>query len=266
MQELQPTRYTSVLPLFQGITHNIPVVHAVLEGNSPGLVFADSPERPTCALVCTQVGFHFVAGRTDNPAFNAALARIVLDQVPARIGESEVVLFGLTPGWFETARDLLRDRKTMTVPRLVFRFIPERFAALGDWRTRLPQELRMVEVDAPLARHMGLGQPFFASADDFVRLGLGMVLMDGDKIACTCTSVFVGAGQVEIDIATDEAYRRRGLATLTAWAFIERALQRGLTPAWSCWPGRVGSARLAEKLGFERLADAPCIYRERMAP
>jgi hypothetical protein len=63
-----------------------------------------------------------------------------------------------------------------------------------------------------------------------------------------------------VDIFTEEACRGRGLAAITACAFIEECLTRGLTPAWACWPYREGSYKLAKKLGFEERPDAPAFF------
>jgi RimJ/RimL family protein N-acetyltransferase len=86
-----------------------------------------------------------------------------------------------------------------------------------------------------------------------------MCLLDGERLASECSAVFVGAGEAEIDILTAEAYRGRGLARLTACAFIDECLRRGLRPDWSCWPERAASWKLALKLGFDELPDVPAL-------
>ncbi len=66
---------------------------------------------------------------------------------------------------------------------------------------------------------------FWGSPSRFVEKSLGFWLMEGNSIACSCEAVFIGKGEAEISIATPLGYRRRGLAQLTASAFIEASLE-----------------------------------------
>jgi RimJ/RimL family protein N-acetyltransferase len=60
----------------------------------------------------------------------------------------------------------------------------------------------------------------------------------------------------EIGHFTQEAHRRRGLATATSAATIEYGLAHGLsTVVWDCHEYNAGSVRTAEKLGLERERD-----------
>ena len=51
------------------------------------------------------------------------------------------------------------------------------------------------------------------------------------RSSVSASSIYVGGGEAEIDIRTDERYRGRGYARLTACAFIEACLEKGLRPA-----------------------------------
>ena len=88
----------------------------------------------------------------------------------------------------------------------------------------------------------------------------GVCLMVGDEVASICCAVAVGGGEAEVDIFTEEKYRRRGYAQWAACAFIEECLARNLTPSWSCWPEREASYALAKKLGFEDRPDVPAHF------
>ncbi|MBN1250305.1 MAG: GNAT family N-acetyltransferase [Anaerolineae bacterium] len=59
----------------------------------------------------------------------------------------------------------------------------------------------------------------------------------------------------EPGIATLPAYRRCGYARAAVGALLARLLDEGKTPLWSCAATNVASQRLAESLGFTKLAD-----------
>jgi RimJ/RimL family protein N-acetyltransferase len=59
----------------------------------------------------------------------------------------------------------------------------------------------------------------------------------------------------EPGIATLAPYRRRGYAQAAAGALLKHLLSDGRVPLWSCAAHNVASRRLAENLGFIKLAD-----------
>jgi RimJ/RimL family protein N-acetyltransferase len=75
------------------------------------------------------------------------------------------------------------------------------------------------------------------------------------RIVCWCTAEYVSASQCGIGIATNPAYRQRGIATATADRFVREALRRGMTPHWETAAVNIASRRVAEKLGFTLLEE-----------
>lgn len=59
----------------------------------------------------------------------------------------------------------------------------------------------------------------------------------------------------EPGINTLEGYRRRGYARIVVGALLEHLLEMGRVPLWSCNAGNAASQRLAESVGFRKLAD-----------
>lgn len=254
MIEIEATLYAKAEPLFAGITHNIPVVYSVLEGNSPGSVFVDDPQAPQLALIYPRDAFFYLAGDARSPAL-AGMGAMLFEGILPAMEEKELVLFAFSEGLFAAADDVLRPMGMKRIRRMAFRFVPERFAALPDWRERVPQGFVMRSIDAELAAR----SPAYRPMVDPRTRQFGVCLLHGEVIASECTAVYVGGGQAEVDIHTREDYRGRGLAGLTASAFIEETLRRGLLPNWSCWPERLASAALARKLGFDEQPDVPAL-------
>lgn len=255
MIELPDYRYHIASPLFAGIPHNTALVFGVLEGSTPGRVFVDECDTPSAALVTVEGAFSYLAG-LPTPGAPASLVRLLFSDLLPGAAEKELVLFAFTNPWRSALYPLMQKHGAIRISRKTFSFNPERFASLAGWRKWIPAGMQLHPVDSALPG--GLSE-LCASFDERSRR-FGFVLQAGDEIASLCAAVSVGGGEAEIDVHTAETWRGRGLATLTACAFIEECLARGLRPAWSCWPYREASCGLARKLGFEDCPDAPAFY------
>ena len=80
-------------------------------------------------------------------------------------------------------------------------------------------------------------------------------LYQGGQLVSNCDAIMVGKSMAEINIGTEEAYRRKGYGTIAARALIDKLLEDKITPCWSAWPFRKESQHLALKLGFEHQVD-----------
>jgi len=256
MVELEPEAFHTVASLFAGIDHSVALVYGVIQGHSPGRVFVNRRDDPTVALLVSHVGYSYVGGRPDDKCFGDALPLLFFDDVLPRMTVQELILFCFSDAWRKQLDALLCPLGAIVIHRKVFRFDPARFAVQDGWRVRIPEGFEMREIDVALAERYPVYQPLV----DAQSKRFGVCLLHGDKVMSACTAVSVGGGQAEVDVHTEEAYRRRGYGYLTACAFIEQCLARGLTPNWACWPYREASKALAEKLGFEARPDVPAHY------
>lgn len=256
MIELNIRDFHTVSSLFKEIEHNVPPVFSVIEGNSPGRVFVDRLDTPSSVYLFHEGTFHYVGGSAANDCFNQAMVSLIFDDVLSCPGEQELVLFASTEIWRETLDALLSHRGAIRIQRKVFAFNPASFQAHAGWQGKIPKGFCIRHVDDKLAEKQVVYKPLVEARSQ----RFGVCLMKGDEIVSVCQAVCVGGGEVEIDIHTEEKYRRRGYAFLTACAFIEESLLRNLTPSWSCWPERKASYALAKKLGFEDRPDAPAHY------
>ena len=256
--ELSPQSFPVVAPLFAGIYHNAALVHAVIEGSSRGRIFADDSANPSCALVAMEGVFMYLGGIPASEADAQSLVERVFADLLPDAAEKELVLFAFHDEGRARLEPLLVKRGAITIQRKIFAFNPREFAALADWQAQIPAGVELRSIDAEIAAQ----HPEFLPLVDPNTRRFGVCLMEGGRVLSFCTAVAVGGGEAEVDIFTDEASRGRGLAALTACAFIEECLKRGLHPAWACWPYREGSYKLAKKLGFEERPDAPAFYWE----
>jgi GNAT superfamily N-acetyltransferase len=252
MHELSLNSFSYALLLFRCTRYGV-LAAGTLEGGHLGRVFVDDALHPRAGLVCTRVGYYFLAGQPDPTFLDDLYALFTGELVPHQEdeqGSPEVVLFFDPPEWqaplfarFAPVRPLLIHKLRHVLP--------------SGWqgvREPLPAGIRLVPYSAELLgvqpELAGEAELFFGSTAAFLEKSFGCCMMDGETVASACSAVFVGSGEVELSIHTCEAYRRRGLARLAASAFIEACLERNLHPVWGCWPENEPSVRLAQKLGF----------------
>ena len=84
--------------------------------------------------------------------------------------------------------------------------------------------------------------------EEFQKLGLGVaILKDGELVAGASSYSSYKEG-IEIEIDTNEPYRRKGLATVCGARLILECLERNLYPSWDAQ--NLWSVALAKKLGY----------------
>lgn len=88
----------------------------------------------------------------------------------------------------------------------------------------------------------------YADYADFSARGAGYVVRCGEKIVASASSVLSFEREAEMDISTDEAYRRKGLACACAAAMLKDCMRRGITVHWDAQ--NEASLNLALKLGY----------------
>lgn len=257
MHELSFGEFHRALPLYAHASHSRALIMAAFEGNHRARLFVDDAQRPTAALLALSCGFVYPAG---NPA-DEALKGEMRELVPAQLLDGPYLFISpLSDAWADAGAALFADLGVMRISRCVFELGP-------DWRERhasrqihLPDGLEMRPYDAATAQTIPGMVDFWGSIERFMAHGFGMGVFDGDVLVSHCHTILVGDGCAEAGVETQEAYRRRGLATLACRAFIGEALARGLRPTWSCWHNNDASVALAESVGYVRLPDAPLLF------
>lgn len=94
------------------------------------------------------------------------------------------------------------------------------------------------------------------SLERFCENGFGFAAWWEGRIICWCTAEYVSKRKCGIGIETIREFQNKGIATATAAHFVEYCLCHQITPHWECGSDHVGSIRVAEKVGFERIQEA----------
>jgi GNAT superfamily N-acetyltransferase len=90
----------------------------------------------------------------------------------------------------------------------------------------------------------------FVDAADYLKRGIGWVVLHAEVPVCGASSYTVYRGGIEIQIDTRVDHRRKGLARACAASLILDCLDRGLYPSWDA--ANLESVALADQLGYQR--------------
>lgn len=93
------------------------------------------------------------------------------------------------------------------------------------------------------------------SRKKFCENGFGYAALLGESIVCWCTAEYVSTKKCGIGIETLQTYQNQGIATATAVHFVNYCLSHNIIPYWECDSQNIGSIRVAEKVGFERIQE-----------
>lgn len=255
MYELSTVDFRRVRPLFRPLEFQL-FCASVFEGRTPGRVFVDDRTNPQAAFMVTRDSWGFLAGNPDNEPFNHALNRAILSR--EAVGENAWVLFLIChpTGWHERLAVICAPREPIEMPRR--HYVGRKLDY--DWRANVPQGFTVQRIDRSLLDYPGMDIPEdvkkLASVDDPMQEGFGFVALHDGQIAASAMIDCICADEGDIGLYTADAYRWRGLATVTSAATVEYGLAHGLSRvSWDCHEYNVGSIRTAEKLGFERERD-----------
>ena len=257
LRQLQQSECEGVGALFRRLPHHL-AISSVLDGTSPGSVYADAQTPPRAAFLMSTEGSYLAGDPTDSDFVHAFARQLDLWEQQGMDG----LLVDTDPhAWREHAGRLFGGRKVTSVPRR--RYSCRQLAF--DWRECLPSGFVVRQVDETLLGAPDLVVPEhlrewvrtnWTTVEAFVERGFGCCTVHESQVVSWSIADCVSGNRVEIGIHTASPWRRRGLAKITAAAAVEHALTSGFGEAgWHCDDTNVGSWKTAESVGFERETD-----------
>lgn len=250
MQQLSKIDFPKVTPIFSNITHSKPLVFCVIDGNIDGSIYVDNIENPKTALVILE-DMLFLGGQASNPKFNDEIYDLLFNNLFPSMKE-EYFDFYCMSNELRVKIDPIFGAKIHGRPvRKTFLFNKVEFSQHLNWRENLPHNYIMEFIDDDfINEHVYYKEFWKPSTKRF-----GFSLVNDSEIVSECSAIFIGGGQAEISVETNEKYRNKGFATVTCSAFIEYCISIGLTPNWGCWDFRTASISLVKRLGFIEIND-----------
>lgn len=229
-------------PLFDGWQESC--IWSCLQGVM-GKIYVENEEKPRSAMAVLG-DFCFFAGEPDED---------LVRNHGAWTKPDFTIMVPENDAWAELIREC-HGEKARQVTRYAIKKEPGIFdrGKLEKAAASLPEEYTLHLIDEELyyrSRQEEWSRDWVSNYRDYEQyrqLGLGVVAQRGGEIVSGVSSYSSYDKGIEIEIATREDYRRRGLAYACAARMILECMDRGLYPNWDAqnkW-----SVGLAEKLGY----------------
>lgn len=259
--ELGRAGFGHLLPLLHSVPRD-PMLYMVLEGNRPGQIFVDRPTNPSVALIWTGMEYAYLIGKPAGYSAEAvhAVEQVILPALErAELGFLTIFPYGLSPAavqaWFP-------KRQPVSFGVNSFTFERNRFERLRLQAKPLPPGYERRRLDRHIldqATYQGIQQDIlfcWESLERFEALGLGYCISSPQgEVASACYAIAYGAEAFHINILTQHAHWRKGLARHAAIAFLDEGLQKGQPIYWINDAPNIASRHLAESVGFVYAGD-----------
>ena len=190
------------------------------------------------------------------------------DFFPECIKANSNTVFAFYPDsdrWCEKTEELFSHLKLEKSGKTYFEYDENRFDK--NWREHIPEGFSVRRISPDIINSIKNNREFvdyikfaWSTTEKYFDKGLGYCAVDESDFATVCISVFASEKEREVGIKTFPDFQRKGLAYVTACAYIEECLKNDFNPVWSCFSENEVSIRLAEKLGYKISAAHPIYF------
>jgi RimJ/RimL family protein N-acetyltransferase len=255
---LPPADYQNVSALCAPLDIHLAVT-AMLAGETPAQISVDDPDDPGVVLLIPELGHRiYLAGTPGDEQSIQQIRQTLLSSVSSQRNEGnpyEFLIYYASPLW-ESSFPALCQGMALPVAKRCYYEITH---TPQNWQTLLSANWKLRHIDAMLLADQRLQflpelieevHSESPSLEDFLSRKFGFCIQEASTLIGWCLSEYNHADRCEIGIETMPAYRRSGVAFITAAALIDHAFAQGITRiGWHCWSHNVASRALANKLG-----------------
>jgi RimJ/RimL family protein N-acetyltransferase len=236
-----PSIGSRLATLFKG-DRPVPVrLWAILDGTIQGRIVVDDPNAPTLALVRELAeGTTYIGGAANAQKLDDAVSLLRQEQevvVCCWHNDPVISLLPPSPYYQGTAIDFTDRTPFIDLKQLAI--------APPDYQLR-----RIDKEVVPLLEGFDYYISMFGSTERALEHTLGYCLLHDGRVASEAVAGPLTRGIAEIGVGTNESYRQKGLATITAARVIQECESQGLQPFWNASEQNAPSVALAKRLGF----------------
>lgn len=229
-----------IMAMFEITRPTMPRAFTVLEGITRGQILVDDSRHPTWAVVRDATyGTLYFGGQV-----NASLVASLIEKF-RQIGEvgigcwlDDELNYMIPPDHDYDGRTLYFTERVSNTP-LVNLLLPSGYTLTSRDRTLLEQSFDYAStLDS------------FGSVENILQQTLAYVILHGGKVVCEAATGAPTHGRIEVGVATHEAHRQHGLATIACAYLIQACESKGYKTWWDCARQNIPSIGLARKLGY----------------
>lgn len=256
--ELDKSMYYRAEKLFTKLKSQT-AIESIFNGKNEARLYVDNIEQPKSVFILNSWAYYYLAGDANNDQFNTSLVKFLeRDFFPSCISSGSNTRFAFYPDsdqWSQKTEALFSNLNLRKSGKTYFTFNEKRFDS--NWRDQIPEGFDVRKVSQAVIDSIPNNQEFvdyikfpWTTVEQYLKKGLGYCAFGEGEFSTICISVFASENEREVGIKTFPGFQRKGLAYVTACAYIEDCLKSGLTPVWSCFSDNVASINLAKKLGY----------------
>lgn len=233
-------------------THDCGSVYplSVAEGIQEGDIFTDSVKDYKKVLFWAHSGFAYLAGNVDEP-----FAEDIYEFMGTKSNTRRFLLMTRNKyiqEYFEQKDDVIAEK------RYLFEYSGDR----GLVEPSLPVGYELKEIDNELLKKISgkiVPSLFWKDVNEFLVKGKGYCVTCDNDIASWAFSAAVSTKEIDIGIETNPKYKQQGLGIIVAKKMIQYTIEQAKEPVWACHYKNVASEKMAEKLGFIKVAECSII-------
>lgn len=266
--ELDKANYHKAADLFTNLKTNT-AIESIFNYKNEARLFVDNLEEPQSILILNSWAYYYLAGDSTNDDFNTSMIEFLeKDFFPACIKSDTNTEFAFYPDddkWCDKIEKLFSDMSLTKSGKTYFVYNKKRFNQ--NWRDDIPKGFQIKRISQEIIDSIEKNKDFidyikfaWSSLEKYFEKGFGYCAVNENEFANICISIFASENEREVGIKTFSNFQRKGLAYLTACAYIEECLENNLIPVWSCFSDNEKSVRLAEKLGYTIEASHPIYF------
>jgi RimJ/RimL family protein N-acetyltransferase len=266
--ELDKTDYPKVVNLFTRLRSNT-AIESIFKYKNEARLFVDNPEKPESVFILDSWAYYYLAGETGNEDFNSSLLEFLENEFfPECIRtnyNTEFAFYPDTDQWCKKTEKLFSHMNLEKSGKTYFYYNENSFNK--NWRNHIPEGFSTKRISPDIIDSIDNNQEFvdyikfaWKTVDKFFDKGMGYCAVDDQDFATICISAFASENEREVGIKTFPDFRRKGLAYVTACAYIEECLENRLIPVWSCFSDNQVSVKLADKLGYTIESSHPIYF------
>lgn len=242
------------------------VLASIVEGNTEAqLWYTSQPDNEVvCLLWDKGNNVFYLSGQLVLPETIKDLALLINTHIKEKAIKDRLSYFKvktLSASLENSITDIFRDIPLHKTNKLFYTFQSKRVETIPNPGL---EGIQFYPIDANLLKE-GLFENsryvrsevewMWPSLERFLEKGFGTAAVIDGRIICWCTAEYVSKCKCGIGIEVIDEFQNKGIATATSSHFLEQCLKQNIAAHWECDKDNIGSVRVAEKVGFEKIEE-----------